>query len=316
LGAGALTAPFASFAQQSAKIRRIGFLGGGSASSFASLLDALKQGLRDHGYVEGQNITFEFRYADGVYERLPTLAAELVTSTDLIVTEGTPPTLAAKLATNIIPIVVAQIGDAVATGVVASLAKPGGNVTGTSFLQTELDVKRLEILREAVPRLTRVAVLLNQANPLHQITVLDRAARSLGVTLEPVTVGDAKEIPVILSAIIRKTRVGGLLVRDDAMFRDQQSIIAEIALKNKLPNIFGAGTQAAAGGLMNYVPNRQEMYRRTANFIDKIFKGAKPADLPVEQPTSFELVINMKTAKALGIKFPQSIMVQATKVIE
>jgi ABC-type uncharacterized transport system substrate-binding protein len=316
--AGTLGAPLAAEAQ-AGKVWRVGFLGGGSASSFASLLEALRQSLWEHGYVEPRNIAFIYRYADGNYERLPTLAAELVgVKVDLIVTEGTPPTLAAKRATTRIPIVIAHIGDAVATGVVASLAKPGGNVTGTSFLQTELDAKRLEVLKEAVPRLARVVVLSNQGNPLHLLPLegLDSAARSLGLALEHVMVREATEIPATLSATVSKSRADGLLVRDDAMFRNEQATIAQLATKSRLPSIFGAGTQAATGGLMNFGPNRQEMYRRAAVFIDKIFKGARPADLPVEQPTKFQLVVNLKTAKALGLTIPPSLLVRADQVIE
>jgi ABC-type uncharacterized transport system substrate-binding protein len=236
----------------------------------------------------------------------------------LIVTEGTPPTLAAKRATSRIPIVIAHIGDAVATGVVANLSRPGGNVTGSSFLQTELDAKRLAILKEAVPQLVGVAVLSNRANPLHALPMdaLDRAARSLGLVLEHVFIRDTKDISVALSTTMSKARAQGLLVRDDALFRDRQKEIGELAQQHKLPRIFGAGTQAAAGGLMNFGPNRHEMYRRAAVFIDKIFKGSRPADLPVEQPTQFELVINLKTAKALGLTIPPSLLARADQVIE
>ncbi|MEI6414716.1 MAG: ABC transporter substrate-binding protein, partial [Pseudomonadota bacterium] len=302
LAAAVLASPLSAFAQQQGKVWRIGFLGGGSASSFESLLSELRQGLRDHGYVESRNVAFEYRYADGVYGRLPVLVDELIhLKVDLIVTEGTPSTLAAKQATSSIPIVMAQIGDPVATGVVASLAKPGGNITGSSSIQTELDLKRLEILKETVPRLTCVAVLLNRNNPLHQFDPLASAVHTLGLELEPVWVGSAEEIPVALTAVVRETRADGLLVRDDAMFRNSQKTIADFALKNKLPNIFGSGTQAAAGGLMNYGPDRQAMYRQAAVFIDKIFKGAKPSELPVEQPIRFEFIINLQTAKTLGL---------------
>jgi putative tryptophan/tyrosine transport system substrate-binding protein len=315
-----LAVPLLAEAQQGRKWR-IGFLGGGSPRSFASFLDVLKEDLRERGYVEGQNITFEYRYADGVYERLPTLARELVrVNADLIVTEGTPPTLAARGATNRIPIVMAHIGDAVATGVVASLGRPGGNITGSSILLPELSAKRLAILKEAVPRIARVAVLSNRGNPfhLHPMKPLDGAAHSLGLALEPVAVRDTKAIPILFSDVINKNarRVDGLLVLDDPMFRDHETEIAELAKKSKLPSIFGIGAQATVGGLMNFGPNRHEMYRRAAFYIDKIFKGAKPADLPVEQPTKFDLIINLKTAKALGLTIPQSLLGRADQVIE
>ncbi len=271
--------------------------------------------------LEGQNVAFEYRYADGLYERLPRLAGELVRlKVDVIVTEGTPPTLAAKGATKTIPIVMAHIGDAIATGVVTSLARPGGNVTGSSILLPELSAKRLEILKEAVPRIARVAVLSNRENPfhLHPMKPLDSAAHALGLALEQVRVRDIQEIPVVFSPILTRTRapVDALLVLDDPMFRDHEREIAEQARQNKLPSIFGIGTQATAGGLINFGPNRHAMYGRTALFIDRIFKGAKPADLPVEQPTKFDLIINLRTAKALALTMPSSLLLRADHVIE
>ena len=318
LGAGALAAPLASFAQQqAAKIARIGFLGTASASGWASRVEALRAGLRDLGYVEGKNIVIEFRWAKEKYDQLPDLAAELVRlKVDVLVTGGTPGTLAAKRATTTIPIVMAVSGDAVASGLVASLARPGGNITGSTFFVQELYAKRLELLKEAVPRITQVAVLLNPDNPasLTNIKQMEIAAKSMKVELQRFEVRGPNEFEGAFSAMAKR-RVDAVEITDDPMLIVNARAIADLAAKKRLPSI-GFKEYAEAGGLKAYGVNLLDMWRRAAYFVDRILKGTKPGDLPVEQPTKFELVINMKTAKALGIKLPPSILVRADRVIE
>ncbi len=310
-------APHAVTAQTPAKVFRIGVLGATSASAYARQIEAFRQGLRDLGYVEGKNIILEYRWAEGRYDRLPELATELVRlKPDLLLTHGTPGILAAKQATTTIPIVMAVSGDAVATGLVASLAHPGGNLTGSSFFNPELAAKRLELLKEVVPGLTRVAVLMNPGNPVNAVSlqVMERTARSLGLELQRVTVGGPKEFDTAFSTIV-KGRAGALSVFDDAMLIAQPRRVADLAARNRLPTI-GFSELAEAGGLMSYGVNFPDLWRRAATYVDKILKGAKPAGLPVEQPTRFELVINLKTAKALGLTIPPSIMVRADQVIQ
>ena len=317
LGAGVL-APLASFAQQQpAKVPRIGFLGSASASGFASRIEALRAGLRDLGYVEGKNIVIEFRWADGKYDRLPELAAELVRlKVDVLVTAGTPGTLALKRATTRIPIVMATSGDAVATGLVASLARPGGNVTGTTIVSPELMVKRLELLKEAFPRTRQVAVLSNPVNPVQGLSVqaMEIAARSLKVGLQKFEARGPNEFESAFSAIA-KQRVDAIAIQQDGAFIANAKGIADLAVKHRLPSA-GNKEFAEAGGLIGYGVNLLEIDRRAAYFVDRILKGAKPGDLPVERPTKFELVVNLKTAKALGVKIPDSIRLRADKVIE
>ncbi len=308
LGAGALAAPLASFAQQQpAKVARIGFLGSGSASGYASLVDALRAGLRD----------IEFRWAEGKYDRLPDLAAELVRlKVDVLVTQGTPAALAAKRATTTIPIVMAVSGDAVATGLVASLARPGGNITGSTLFNPELAAKRLELLKEAMPRITRVAVLVNPDNPARgpDFQLIKITARSLKVEIEPFEVRGPNEFESAFAAMAKR-RVDAVTINQDGMLNANSRAIADLAAKQRLPSA-GFKEFAEAGGLIGYGVNRPEMFRRAAYFVDRILKGAKPGDMPVERPTKFELVVNMKTAKALGIKIPQTILLRADKVIE
>ena len=318
LGASALAAPLASFAQQQpAKVAWIGFLGAESASGYASRVEALRTGLRDLGYAEGKNIVIEYRWAEGNYERLPGLAAELVRlKVDVIVTHGSVATRAAKQATAAIPIVIGSTGDAVATGLVASLAQPGGNITGLTFFGREISAKRLELLKEALPRITQVAVLLNPANPAHRATLesMEIAARSLKLGLQPFEMVGPKEFESAFAAMAKK-RVGAVAILEDAMFLANARRIAGLAAKHRLP-LIGPKEYAEAGGLLAYGVNIPDMWRRAAVYVDKILKGAKPADLPVERATRFEMVVNMKTAKALGIKIPNSILVRADKVIE
>jgi putative ABC transport system substrate-binding protein len=319
LGAGTLALPFGSFAQQPpAKFHRIGFLGLTSAGGWESRLEAFRAGMRDLGYVEGKNLMIEFRWAEGKYDRLPALAAEMVRlNVDLIVTGGTPGVRAAKQATTTTPIVIGAVGDAVAGGFVASLARPGGNVTGSTFFQPELLAKRLELLKEAMPRVVQVANLLNQDNTSstgHTLRAVENAAKSLKVGLQLFPVRGPNDFEDAFAAMTKK-RVDAVVIDEDGMLVSNVKAIADLALKRRFISA-GSKEFAEAGGLLGYGPDLPELYRRAATFVDKILKGAKPADLPVEQPTKFETVINLKTAKALGIKFPQSILVQATKVIE
>jgi len=317
LAVGLLAAPLPCEAQPGARVFRIGVLGAASASAYAGFIEAFRQGLRELGYVEGKSIAIEYRWAEGQYERLPDLAAELVrVKVDLIVTHGTPGTRAAKEATSTIPIVMAIVGDAVATGLVARVVRPGGNITGSSFFFPELVVKRLELLKEAAPKVTRVAVLLNPGNPAHGpvIQAMEPAARLLKVELQQFAVGGPNEIESAFSAMVKR-RADALAVIDDAMLIAHARRIAELAVKNRMPSV-GLKEHADAGGLMAYGVDSLDGWRHAAVFVDKILKGAKPGDLPVEQPTKFELVINLKTAKALGLALPQSILIRADHVIQ
>ena len=317
LGAGALAAPLAAFAQQSAKIYRIGFLGAASASGYASQVEALRAGLRDLGYVEGKNIVIEFRWAEGKYERLPDLAAELASlNVDVIVCHATPGILAAKRATAKIPIVMAVAADAPAAGLVESLARPGGNITGSTWFSPEIAGKRIELLKEAVPRITRVAVLVNPDNastPL-LIKAMEVTAKSLKVQLLQLAVRSPGEFKQAFSSATQK-HIDAVVISDEPTLIANAKAIANITTKKRLPSI-GFGDFAEAGCIMGYGANLLDLYRRAAYFVDKILKGVKPADIPVEQPTKFELVVNMKTAKALGIKIPNSVLLRADKVIE
>jgi putative ABC transport system substrate-binding protein len=316
LGASALTAPFASFAQQP-KIYRIGILSAENASGYRTRLEAFRAGLRDFGYVEGKNIVIEFRWAEGKYERLPELAAELVSlKPDLLVTFATQAAFAAKRVTTTIPIVVSTTGDAVDTGLVASLARPGGNITGSTFFGRELIAKRLELLKEALPHITRVAVLLN---PAHQASGPDLraseiAARSLKLEVQPFEVRAPSELESAFSAMAKR-RIEAVVVPEQPIFIVNAKTITNLAVKQRLASS-GFTEFAVDGGLIGYGVNLVELYRRGAYFVDRILKGAKPADLPFERATKFELVVNMKTAKALGIKIPQSILVRADMVID
>ena len=320
LGAGALAAPLTCFAQQAAKVARIGHLSPNLAAS-PHLRDAFLQGLRDLGYVEGRNLVIEYRDAEGKLERLPALAAELVAlKVDVILAEGgTLGARVAKQATGTIPIVFVA-ADPVGSGLVASLARPGGNVTGLSNLNAELVGKRLELLKQAVPGVSRVALLrqpaaLGERMAKDMLKAADVAARALGVQPQFIEARDPDEFARAFSDMTR-ARAGALTVLPSAMFVREHRRLVDLAAKHRLPAVYVSSEFVDAGGLMSYGANQRDLFRRAATYVDKILKGAKPAELPVEQPTKFELVINMKTAKALGIKFPNSILVQATKVIE
>ncbi len=317
---GPLAAPLAAEAQQAGKVHRIGYLSGSSATAQSHFIEAFRQGLRELGWVEGQNIVIDYRFAEGRFDRLPDLAAELVRlKVDIIVgAGGTPPAAAAKNATGTIPIVMIAVGDPVGQGLIASLARPGGNVTGVT-LNAGLEIvgKQLELLKETVPKVRRVAILSNPANPAHapSIREVKVAARSLGVELQLLEARGPDEFDGAFAAMA-KERVGALLVVLDPMFNLHRTRLADLAAKSRLPAAYGFRENVAAGGLMSYGSSMRDLFRRSATFVDKILKGAKPADLPVEQPTKFELVINMKTAKALGLTIPQALLIRADEVIE
>jgi putative tryptophan/tyrosine transport system substrate-binding protein len=303
-------------AQQTGRVYRVGFLGGTSADAVP--LRSLREGLRELGYVEDRNITFEYRFTYDRNERLPTLAAELVRSkVDVIITHASPATRAAKQATSTIPIVMVSVGDPVGTGFVASIARPGGNVTGLSNNDTGLAAKRLELLKEALPKLSRVAVLRNPANPsvASQFREAEDAARSLAIEVQAVDLQDPRELDAAFS-MMAKARAGAVTVMGDPLFLSQQKRVADLALRKRLPSIFPRSENVEAGGLMSYGATLADMYRQAAVYVDKILKGAKPGDLPVEEPTRMYLVINQKTARALGLTIPPELLRRADQVIE
>src|SRR6266545_924706 len=308
LAGGLLAPPLAAEAQPAAKVARIGYLGT-NVAAFPQLREAFLQGLRDLGHVEGRNVVIEYRSAEGKPERLPALAAELVAlKVDVIVAAGTPAALAAKQATRTLPIVFPVAVDPVTSGLVTSLARPGGNVTGSSFLAPELVGKCLEQLKQAVPGISRVAVLWHpggqgERTEKDMLKEAEVAGRALGVRLQFVEARGPADFDRAFSAMTR-ARAGALTVLASAMFANERRRLADLAAKNRLPAVYPQRAYVDAGGLMAYGPNLADMHRRAATYVDKILKGTKPADLPVEQPTKFELVINLKTAKALGLTIP------------
>jgi putative tryptophan/tyrosine transport system substrate-binding protein len=316
--AGALAAPLAAEAQQAGS-RRIGYLESSSPSpARLQLLEAFRQGLRELGYLEGKNIVFESRFGEGKPDQIRRFAAELVElKVDILVTSGTPATGAAKQATRTIPIVMTQLADPVGSGLVASLGRPGGNVTGLSTQDADLGGKRLELLLQVVPRVSRLAQLVDETSTG---TVLigkgtKAAAASVGVQLQSLGVREKGELDGAFAAM-KKARADALIVESSSMLFAWRERLAELALKNRLPTMFAQRQYAEAGGLMAYSADFSDLYRRAATFVNKILKGAKPGDLPIEQPTKFELVINLKTAKALGLTIPPSLLARADQVIE
>jgi putative tryptophan/tyrosine transport system substrate-binding protein len=308
---------FSAEAQQPKKVPRIGFLAS-SAESSKSRLAAFQQGLRKLGYVEGKNIVIEPRYAAGQFEKLPELAAELVRlKVDVLVVVGAPPAHAAKTATDVIPIVMGNAADPVGTGLVASLARPGGNITGLSDFNLGVVTKRLELLKEVVPSLSRVAVLLNPANPTNppQLKEIQDVAPALGVTLRPFEVKGADDIDRAF-IVSRKERLGAIFVIGGLQFPLDQTRIPELAVKSRLPAIYTSVQSVIAGGLMSYGTNFEDLYRRAATYVDKILKGAKPAELPVEQPMKFEFIINLKAAKQIGLTIPPNVLARADRVMK
>ena len=303
-------------AQQPRKAPRIGFLSTTSASSIAAYLEAFRQGLRESGYIEGKNIIIEYRWGEGRLDRLPELAAELVSlGVDIIVTAGTPPVLAAKQATNTIPIVAANADNLVELGVVASLARPGGNVTGSTRVDADFSAKRLELLKETFPKVSRVAVLSHGAlgGDREELQETQAAARTLGVQVQSLTVQEPNQFLGAYAEMIKR-RADALIFFSSGFTLFHRRQLVELAIKNRLPTMCGANW-TDVGCLMFYGPNSTELYRRAAVFVDKILKGTKPADLPVEQPTKFELVINLKTAKQIGLTIPPNVLARADKVI-
>jgi putative tryptophan/tyrosine transport system substrate-binding protein len=307
-------------AQQPKKVYRVGYLLAGDSTSESARFAAILLALRELGYIEGQNIAIEYRYAEGNQARYPELAAELVRlKVDIIVvTGGGGGIRAAKNATKTIPIVMGSMPtDPVEAGLVDSLARPGGNVTGVTNLSRELGGKRLELLKEAAPKVARVAVLNDAASPADVLDVkesLPVAARALGLTIQPWEVRAADDFDRVFAALNKK-RPDGLYVTTGPLLRDNAKRIADFALKSRLPSVYASIAAVNAGGLMYYGADLADLYRRAATYVDRILKGAKPADLPVEQPTKFELVINLKTAKQIGVTIPQSMLYRADKVI-
>jgi len=317
--AGVFAAPLGAEAQQAGKVWRIGVL---SFTRFpgeeALRIEAFRQGLRDLGYVEGRDLAIEYRYSDGKDELLPALAGELVRlRVSVIATYGTKATRAAKQATDSIPIVMLTVLDPIGAGLVANLSRPGGNVTGLSELSAELGAKRVELLKEAVPSTSTIAVLVDRSHPTNALELknTEAAARRLGLVIAAVDVPTTRRFDDAFAGMIR-SRANALIVLPSDVTDTHRSVILSLALKNRLPTLYGWKMGPEAGALMSYGVDIAENFRRSAAYVDKILKGAKPADLPVQQPTKFELVINLKTAKALGLTIPPSLLVRADQVIE
>jgi putative ABC transport system substrate-binding protein len=305
-------------AQQTKKVPRIGYLGATSRSINPARIEAFRQGLRELGYVEGKNIVIEYRYAEGKLDRLPALAAELVgLKVDIIVMGGPAATRSAKQATATIPIVMAYDDDPVGSGFVASLARPGGNITGLSTLAPEISGKQLELLREIVPKLSRVAVLGNAIQPGNPqaLREINLAADAFGVQLQYLEVGGPKDIDTVLRAA-SKGRADAVLVLGNPTLFSQRRQLADLAVKSRLPTIYNRPEYVEDGGLVFYGPSYIDLYRRAATYVDKILKGTKPADLPVEQPKKFEFIINLKAAKQIGLTIPPNVLARADKVIK
>ena len=305
--------PGGSLAQQQTKLPHIGFL---RAEAPDALFDAFRDGMERLGYVDGKTVVIEQRWANGYLDRLAQLATDLVRlQVDVIVTASTPGVLAAKHATTSIPIVIASSGNPVKTGIVASLARPGGNITGNTLMIEEIAVKRLELLKEAVPRISRVAVLWSSGNPVYAPIVreIEAAAPRIKVHTQVIAVQNPAQLDHAL-AQVRKSGCDSLYVFEDPVFRSSGKVI-DFATKKRLPAVYGGREFVVMGGMLSYGPDAAEMFRHAAVYVDRILKGAKPEDLPIEQPTKFELVVNLKTAKALGITIPQTILLRADEVI-
>jgi putative ABC transport system substrate-binding protein len=308
-----------STGKQAGRAHRIGFLAVGSREGRAFLIQGFLQGLREHGYVEGRNIVIEYRFSEGRNDRLPELAAELVNlKVELILASGTPASFAARQATNTIPIVMGSLAaNPVETGLIASLARPGGNITGMTEMSSQLGGKRLELLKETVPRLSRVAVFWNPPNPAYGpiLKELEAAAPTLGMTLHRLEVRVPDDFEGAFQAAIRQ-RAGALIVPGDPLVTNRPKAVADLSLKYRLPTMFDAKEFVEVGGLMSLGVNLVDSYRRAATHVDKILKGASPADLPMEQPTKFDLFVNLRTAKALGLTIPSATLARADRVIE
>jgi putative ABC transport system substrate-binding protein len=315
LGAGVLVSPLSMHVHAQTKSWRIGALMTGSSVSAGSRINAFVQELAKLGYVEGNNVSFIFRFADGNLDRLPELAADLVAKkVDVIIAQGTPPSRAAKQSTSTIPIVFAGVGDPVGSGIVASLARPDGNITGLSGVAPDLAGKRLQILREVFPKISRIAIFTSGAQAA-QIAEAERAAKTLGMQALVVQLERSEDFKQVVVRL-KEWRADSLNILDGSINIHNRKLLGNLAATMRLPAVSTENEYAEAGALISYGPNVLSHYLRAAAYVDKILKGAKPGDLPVEQPTKFELVINAKVAKALGVKIPQSILVRADKVIE
>jgi putative ABC transport system substrate-binding protein len=317
LGLGAVAAwPRAAGAQQAGKVHKLGFLGGANADGYAPQMEALRLGLRDYGYIEGKNVVLEERWADGRYDRLPALAAELVgLNVDVIVTQGTPAAFAAKRATPTIPIVMAIVGNPVETGIVKSLSRPGANITGSSFFWADVVAKRLELMKEVMPGLARGGILLNPDNPAMaaMLRVVGERARAINIELRPLNARSLDELDGVLG--LAKEQTEALTVIEDGLFLANAKRIADLAIANRLPSI-GFREYCQAGGLVAYGVDFPYIWRQAGVLIDKILRGAKPADLPIQQATRFEIVINLRTVKVLGLTVPPTMLLRADEVIE
>jgi putative ABC transport system substrate-binding protein len=310
--------PFSARAQQPGEVPRVGFLGNSTAELEANLIGPFREGVRALGYAEGRNIVIEYRWAQGKYERFPALIAELIAQkVDVIVTAGTPATLAVKKATNSVPLVMVAVGDPVGTGIVESLRRPGGNITGLTSISPELDGKRLELLREVVPNVSHVAVLWNAASPLQVIAekATRTAADALHMKMLSLGVRSKKDIDGAFATILGQ-RPEALLVLADRLFLHHRQPIMDFAARHRLPGVHAYRELVEVGGLMSYGPSYADMHRRAAWYVDRILKGAKPTDLPVEGPALFELVVNLKAAKALGLALSPALIARVTEVIE
>ena len=318
LGGAAVAWPVTAGAQQNQRAHRIGFMGNSTAELEANLVGPFRDGLRALGYEEGRNVIIEFRWADGKYDQFPALVAELLAAkVDVIITAGTPATLAIKKATSTVPLVFIAVGDPVGTGVVPNLGRPGGNITGLSSIAPDLEGKRLELLREVVPKLSHVAFFLNPANAFHTASMRQArvAAQSLGIKLQPMEVNKSEQLDGAFASIV-KEKPDALLILADRIFLHNRKRMMEFAIQQRLPSVNAYRELVEAGGLISYGPSYEDMHRRAAVYVDKILKGTKPADLPIEQPTKFTLLINLKTAKTLGLTVPPTLVARADELIE
>ncbi len=310
--------PLFAGAQQSGQLRRIGFLGNTTPALEANLVGPFRDGLRDQGYVEGKNIHVEYRWAEGRYERMPDLIAELLgLGVEVIVTAGTPATLAVKKATTTVPLVMIAVGDPVGTGIVAALSRPGANITGLTSISPELDGKRLELLREVIPGISHVAVLWNSDSPLQVVGERRTQSAAAVLRMKVLSLGVRNEEGLDKAfAEIGRERPEALLVLADRLFLQHRARIMDFAARHRLPGVHAYRELVEAGGLMSFGPSYAGMHRRAAYFVDRILKGANPGDLPVERPASFELVVSLKAASALGLTIPQSVLLRATEIIQ
>jgi putative ABC transport system substrate-binding protein len=308
--------PLGAHAQQ--KIPRIGFMGNSTAALETNLVDAFREGLRELGYEEGRNIAIEYRWADGNYDRFPALAEELIAAkVDAIVTAGTPAALAVKRATTTVPLVMVAVGDPIGTGLVSSLARPGGNLTGLSSIAPDLEGKRLQLLREVLPALSHVAMFVNSLNPFHVSSMKQAraAAQAMGIKLQLHDIPKSEDLDDAFAAI-RKERPDALLILADRVFLHNRQRMMDFTNEQRLPNVNAYKELVEVGGLMSYGPSYEDMHKRAAIYVDKILKGTKPADLPIEQPSKFTFIVNLKAAKALGVTVPSQLLGLADQLIE